>query len=562
MQIQKITSGAAGENTFYPTPQALADKMLAGIDFDYVQSVLEPSAGKGDLAEAVLKKWSASYRHWQNKKAPWDLDCIEADPNLRFILKGKGLRVVGDDFFTHQTYKRYSLIVMNPPFDRGAEHLLKALEVQKNGGTVICLLNAETILNPRTNTRDLLARKLKQYEASIDYIDDAFKNAERSTHVRIALVKVTVPEVERESIILDNLRKATVHQDAVETEPNELSAGNFIQSIVDQYDFEVQAGISLIREWEAMSPYIKRKINGEGILDGDPILRLTMTRDRDYGNDSVNANEFIGKVRCKYWEALFQNPKFIEKLTSNLREDLYARVEELAGYDFSLFNIMQLQLEMSSKVIAGIEETILKLFEDLTHTYHWDNYASNRHYFDGWATNEAWRVGKRIVLPNVQAFSDYGTRKFRPNDYSVSAKLSDIEKAFDYLDGSLTGAADIRDILKMAEDDGQTGGVSFKYFDVTFYKKGTAHLTFTNQDVLHKFNLFAARKKQWLPPSYGKKRYKDMSAQERTVVDSFEGEASYNVVMARPEYFLQEIDAAMPLMIGDSNEINTQEAEE
>ena len=36
---------------FYPTPEWVADKMLDGIDWLMVGSILEPSAGKGDLIE-------------------------------------------------------------------------------------------------------------------------------------------------------------------------------------------------------------------------------------------------------------------------------------------------------------------------------------------------------------------------------------------------------------------------------------------------------------------------------------------------------------------------------
>ena len=60
-------------------------------------------------------------------------------------------------------------------------------------------------------------------------------------------------------------------------------------------------------------------------------------------------------------------------------------------------------------------------------------------------------------------------------------------------------------------------------------------------DVLKKFNLFAAREKNWLPPCYGRKQYKDMTKEEKTVIDSFEGEESYKQVMDKPDYFLGEI---------------------
>ena len=34
---------------FYPTPENLIEKMLSGIDWNYIHTILEPSAGKGDI---------------------------------------------------------------------------------------------------------------------------------------------------------------------------------------------------------------------------------------------------------------------------------------------------------------------------------------------------------------------------------------------------------------------------------------------------------------------------------------------------------------------------------
>ena len=38
---------------FYPTPEKLVEKMLDGIDWDYVKTILEPSAGKGDILRMI-----------------------------------------------------------------------------------------------------------------------------------------------------------------------------------------------------------------------------------------------------------------------------------------------------------------------------------------------------------------------------------------------------------------------------------------------------------------------------------------------------------------------------
>ena len=73
---------------FYPTPEWVADKMLEGIDWLMIESVLEPSAGKGDLIEWIKKAYKKdSYRRYGNREL--DIDCVEIQPELQHILKGK-----------------------------------------------------------------------------------------------------------------------------------------------------------------------------------------------------------------------------------------------------------------------------------------------------------------------------------------------------------------------------------------------------------------------------------------------------------------------------------------
>ncbi|MBO5068580.1 MAG: DNA methyltransferase, partial [Clostridia bacterium] len=57
------------------------------------------------------------------------------------------------------------------------------------------------------------------------------------------------------------------------------------------------------------------------------------------------------------------------------------------------------------------------------------------------------------------------------------------------------------------------------------------HIKFRNQDLLDNFNLFASQRKGWLPPSYGKKAYNDMTSEEKELVKEFSGdEAAYNKI--------------------------------
>lgn len=528
---------------FYPTPENIIDKMISEIDFKMIQTILEPSAGKGNIVEAIQKK-EKMYSSYNNN-FHFDIDCIETDQSLQAILKNKGHRLVYDDFLTYDTFKEYDLIIMNPPFSNGSKHLLKALEMQsRNGGAIVCLLNAETLKNTCTNDRLLLARKLEECHAKIEYIQDAFMDAERKTGVEIALIKVQLPEVQKHSFIFDRLRKAQKEKESNTYSNNgQLVENNFLESIVNQYKMEVEAGKKLIREYEAMQPFIlsefaKDKETGETIQQGGCILKLDLSNNRDTYRSMLSLNGFIKEVRGKYWKALFENPKFIGQLTGNLQREYYNKIEELKNYDFSLYNIYELKIDMNKKIVKGVEDTIISLFEELSNKYHYyDEMSKNIHYYNGWKTNKAYIINKKVIIPLNAWDSIWG--KFTLTGYKgVMEKLQDIEKCFNYLDGGLTEAVDLVQSLQFAEEYGETKDIVLKYFTVTFYKKGTCHITFTNQELLKKFNIFGSQHKGWLPPGYGKKTYKDMSTEEKAVVNDFEGEAEYSKVMRNTTYYL------------------------
>ena len=187
-----------GSEDFYPTPVTFLKEIARGLDWDKIRYVLEPSAGRGNIAEFVRNETKyVSAQGWNYDRKKVDIDCVEIEPELRSILTGKNFRVVHDDFLTFRTYKHYDLVFMNPPFSQGAKHLLKAIEVQSlSGGMIICILNAETIRNVCTNERNLLGRKLKEFNAEIMFYENAFAQADNPTNVEVAVVKITIPEVE------------------------------------------------------------------------------------------------------------------------------------------------------------------------------------------------------------------------------------------------------------------------------------------------------------------------------------------------------------------------------
>ncbi len=116
---------------FFPAPKFVIHTMLKKISPD-ARHFLEPSAGKGDIAEDIVEKKG---RYTRDK-----VDCIEAAPELVAILVDKDFPVVGHDWLDYSGVCYYDAIVMNPPFSNGDDHLLKAWDFMHNF-EIVCLLN-------------------------------------------------------------------------------------------------------------------------------------------------------------------------------------------------------------------------------------------------------------------------------------------------------------------------------------------------------------------------------------------------------------------------------------
>ena len=200
MNMTEIITTDEAREGFYPTPPNVGEKLLEDIEWYKCGNVLEPSAGKGNLVDSIAADWNE--QRYKRRQEILSVDCIEIDPYLRSIIqyeyggqrlgeiysrirdlennreydldkhrytfrspsdaavyreleaerdkrKAVECRIVHDNFLRFNSRKHYDLIVMNPPFSNGDEHLLHAIELQsRNGGAIRCVLNAETLLNP------------------------------------------------------------------------------------------------------------------------------------------------------------------------------------------------------------------------------------------------------------------------------------------------------------------------------------------------------------------------------------------------------------------------------
>ena len=553
----------SGSEDFYPTPPTFLKKIAEDLDWNKIQYVLEPSAGQGNIAEFVRDKTktiSFQGQSYNRKKA--DIDCIEIEPELRSILISKNLRVIHDDFLTFQTYKHYDLIFMNPPFSQGAKHLLKAIEVQSlSGGAVICILNAETIRNTYTNERKLLERKLKELNAEIQFYENAFAEAENPTDVEVAVVKIIIPEAETENPIFEELRKGNENFRYYEhMQDKDLTPFDLIERAISRFNFEVNYGLKLWKEYRNFRKISLELSGGAYTLAKNDAIVLGLSESGYHSYRDFDPKDYVRHVRLKYWGYLFTQPILTSNMTSNLQTDYLKDLERLADFDFSYFNIKTIQADICKKLVKGVEDCILAKFDELSRLHAYDpEMKNNIWYYDGWKTNSSWKINKKVILPCYAWENDYKRWDFQWGKIGCGKKpidlLGDLEKIFNYLDNGETREIDIMERLKEATEKQQSSKIELKYFTVTFYKKQTVHITFTNERVLKKFNIFGSQKKEWLPKGYAKRKYQDMTEEERHVIDSFEGKEAYRKTVQEADYYLFDAGKSVPMLSGGNYEI-------
>ena len=151
---------------FFPTPSALAKALVEEAQLEPGMTVLEPSAGIGNIAIEAAAIVGA-----QNVLTV-ELQACNVD-----VLKGLGFSPVQSDFLTFQPAGPVDRIVMNPPFARQADidHVLHAWSMLKDGGRLVAIMAASVTF--RNNAKSVTFRNLVDRHGRIwDNPEGSFKS--------------------------------------------------------------------------------------------------------------------------------------------------------------------------------------------------------------------------------------------------------------------------------------------------------------------------------------------------------------------------------------------------
>lgn len=166
------------EYQFFPTPVNIAEQMCDLAYIDSTTTVLEPSCGKGNIADTAWRRGPAKLLGIELNK---DMDRYLADKPYETL--------TGVDFLKYEG-ETWDRIIMNPPFSRqqDIDHVLKAYEVLAPGGILVSVMSTSPLF--RTNKKSEAFRAfLDEVEADvIELPEGAFK--ESGTMVRTCIVKI------------------------------------------------------------------------------------------------------------------------------------------------------------------------------------------------------------------------------------------------------------------------------------------------------------------------------------------------------------------------------------
>ena len=166
---------------FFPTPPPLIERMISLAGIKEGMTVLEPSAGKGDIAEAA-------------RAAGGKVFTIEPVGALREILELKDLAPFAFDFMAPEDrLGTFDAVLMNPPFEncQDIKHVRKAFDHLAEGGTLVAIVS-RACATGESHPQKVFRAWLEVEGGTIeDLPSGSFISSFRSTGVETSLVVLT-----------------------------------------------------------------------------------------------------------------------------------------------------------------------------------------------------------------------------------------------------------------------------------------------------------------------------------------------------------------------------------
>lgn len=167
------------ELQFFETPEKLANELVALADIDNYTSVLEPSAGRGRIIEAIHRKYPSLMVNY----------CEINETNRGYLKILSGAYKLDNDFLKLKG-GLHNRIIANPPFSKNQdiEHIMKMYDHLDNGGIMVSI--ASTHWQFSNNKKETEFRAFLKYTKAeiIKLEENTFQ--ESGTKVKAVIIRI------------------------------------------------------------------------------------------------------------------------------------------------------------------------------------------------------------------------------------------------------------------------------------------------------------------------------------------------------------------------------------
>jgi hypothetical protein len=429
---------------FYPTPPELLNLMQIECNN---KTVYEPSAGSGNIIT------------WLKQNGAKSVIASELHPDLAIITKSKADQFIGSDFLKIQAEQisHIDLIVMNPPFSAGVQHVKHAWDIAPGGCEIISLINSESLRNDFSSIRREVNKIIENYGFTV-FIGNVFTDAERETDVTISLIKLFKPKA-------DSTEFEGFFMDEEESEPqqNGIMRFNAIRDVVNRYVGAVQC-------WDKF-----QLVAGEmdQLTKGFNVGKFSFNI--GYDNNVTDRETFKRELQKKAWHSLFAIMNMQKFVTSGVMKDINTFVNNQSKVPFTMRNVYKM-----FDIILGTSEnsfnrSLIEAMDKFTmHTH------ENRYNVEGWKTNSGHLLNEKFIVGWMleTSFSGYLTPRYN----SVTDKMEDLIKVLCWV--TATDFETIPSLYTFCSKIKMQAGewYDWGFFQIKGFKKGTLHCKFKNLD--------------------------------------------------------------------------------
>lgn len=511
------------DKDFFPTPDDVIRVMVTPYADQLSRAtILEPSAGNGAIAEFIRNKGidtefhtkAGFVRHYTATADKSRIYTIEKNPELQMILREKGFRVIADDFLSFRPDTRFSLILMNPPFHSGAEHLLHAWDILAEGD-IACLLNSETLRNPCTRNRQLLKRIIDEH-GSVEDLGPCFRTAENPTDVEVSLVRLhkdSAPDDDRFRLDPDAFAKDAMPDFGdIAASGDAVMQSSRLDAYIRAWEMAKAAAVNYIKSREILGLYLNSFLPRAASCLLNSVEKSLDTSCGSPTRMEDAYNTFVSEGKSAAWRAIFAQLGMHKYMTTSLQKKMDELQQAQGDFGLTKENIMNLFRLVMDNIGILMDQSVADVYDRMTRYF-----PGNTSCNEGWKTNKRFSCNRKVILPGLVepgwSWSGLSVQKYRLN-YGSDCFLDDIDKAmcwlsgrqFESLTGQMEGPAGMIDspqdmTLAMAVKNirvGDQGWHECAFFRVKAFKKGTVHIEFKDEALWAKFNLTVNQEKNRL----------------------------------------------------------------